>query len=71
VKHEKLEEVAPASTTEAMENPFPRMNVERGGLLFMEGAQALISGPGLFERNMLGDQRDDVHRVFDTVQNLI
>ncbi len=58
--HQKAEDVAALLATEAVVELALRVDVERRGLLVVEGAEALVVGPSTLELNVLPDDLHDV-----------
>src|SRR5262249_55974705 len=66
--HDEAERVAAGATTEAVEEPSLRIDVERGCLLAVKRAQPDEAPTARLERDVLRDQRDQVGAALDLVK---
>ncbi len=64
-QHQKLEDVAPFATPEAVEETLATVDVERRRLLAMERAEPLVTPAGDFQRRHLGHDLDEIGCVAD------
>ena len=67
--HDEAEDVAAQPAAEALPGLASGGDDERGRLLPVEGAEALVAGPGLLERHLLADEVDDVDAALDLSGN--
>jgi hypothetical protein len=63
--HHEAEDVTALAAPEALPGVTSGRDGERGGLLAMKRAEALVRGPGLLELNGLADDVDDTELALD------
>ena len=71
VKLEELEHVSANATAVAIEEALVAVHLERRRLLRVKRAESLVVGPGLFQRDVVLNHRDDVRLVLQVVYEML
>ena len=67
----EVDDVAARAAAETVVDLFFPVGGERGGFFLMEGAQALEISTGGLERNVIGDDLNDVRPASDLFENVL